>query len=70
MEGCIIGPYFFENDIERAVTVNGQRYHDMFDNFCLPQVEAMVVTDIHYEGEHDLPAWSISRETDFKVWRC
>ena len=43
MEGCIIGPYFFENDIEQTLTVNRQRYHEMLDNFFIPQVEAMVV---------------------------
>ena len=49
MEGCMIGSYFFENDIEKAVTVNGQRYHEMLDNFFIPQVEAMDVADIHFQ---------------------
>ena len=49
MKGCIIGPYFFENDMEQAVTVNGQRYHEMLDNFFIPQVEAMDVADIHFQ---------------------
>ena len=51
MEGCIIGPYFFENDIEQAVTVNGQRYYEMLDNFFIPQVEAMDVADIHFQQD-------------------
>uniref|UniRef100_A0A8C5MM42 DUF4817 domain-containing protein n=1 Tax=Leptobrachium leishanense TaxID=445787 RepID=A0A8C5MM42_9ANUR len=34
----IIGPYFFENDREQAVTVNAQRYSEMLHSFVIPQL--------------------------------
>lgn len=35
----IIGPYFFENEREQAVTVNSQRYVNMIEEFLVPQLE-------------------------------
>ena len=51
MEGCLIAHYFFENDIERAEAVNGQRYHDMLNIFFMPQVEAMDAADTHFQQD-------------------
>uniref|UniRef100_A0A8C5WFK5 DUF4817 domain-containing protein n=1 Tax=Leptobrachium leishanense TaxID=445787 RepID=A0A8C5WFK5_9ANUR len=34
----LIGPYFFENDREQAVTVNAQRYSEMLHSFFIPQL--------------------------------
>ena len=49
---CLHGRlHFNDNDIKQAVTVNGQRYHDMLDNFFIPQVEAMYVADIHFQQD-------------------
>lgn len=35
---CIIGPYFFEDDNGRAVTVNSERYVEMITNFFIPEL--------------------------------
>ena len=51
MEGCLIGPYFFEIDIVQAVAVNGHRYHDMLNIFFIPQVEAMDIVDTHFQQD-------------------
>ena len=34
----VIGPYFFEDDRGKAVTINGDRYRKMLREFLLPQV--------------------------------
>jgi len=36
--GGIIGPFFFENDQGAAVTVNGERYRAMLNEFLLPKI--------------------------------
>jgi len=37
--GGIIGPFFFENEQGAAVTVNGERYRAMLNEFLLPKFE-------------------------------
>lgn len=32
----VIGPYFFENEVDQAITVNGERYYDMITIFYGP----------------------------------
>ena len=44
----IIGPYFFENDMGNAVTVNGERYPNMISTFLEPQLEARPLRNIWY----------------------
>jgi len=52
MEGCLIGPYLFENDIVQAVAVNGYRYHDMLNIFFIPKSKQwMYVADIHLQQD-------------------
>ncbi|GFY17726.1 putative transposable element [Trichonephila clavipes] len=36
--GGIIGPYFFKNDEGHNVTVNGDRYRAMINNFFIPEL--------------------------------
>ncbi|GFT70777.1 putative DD41D transposase [Trichonephila clavipes] len=36
--GGIIGPYFFKNDEDHNVTVNGDRYRSMITNFFIPEL--------------------------------
>ncbi|GBP12630.1 hypothetical protein EVAR_10285_1 [Eumeta japonica] len=35
----MIGPYFFENERGRAVTVNSERYVEMLDDFFVPELQ-------------------------------
>jgi len=37
--GSIIGPFFFENEQGAVVTVNGERYRAMLNEFLLPKFE-------------------------------
>ena len=41
----IIGPYFFEDDRERAVTVTGPHYVHMLENFLGPELARHPVTE-------------------------
>ena len=44
---CIIGPFFFENEQAEAVTVNGDRYRGMLNEFLFTNIEEehLVSTD-------------------------
>ena len=37
----ITGAYFFKDDANRTVTVNGERYRDMISNFLFPKLQAL-----------------------------
>ena len=37
----VIGPYFFEDTTGNAVTVTGERYRSMIQEFLVPEVEAL-----------------------------
>lgn len=49
--GGIIGPYFFKNEANRAVTVNGARYRAMISDFFLPELQARDVGDIWFQQD-------------------
>ena len=51
MQNCIIGPFFFEDGNEKAVTVNGERYHDMLTDFFIPQLEEIDRPHIHFQQD-------------------
>ena len=51
MENGIIGPYYFENENNQAVTVNGQRYKDMLNNFLIPAIERMNLEDLYFQQD-------------------
>lgn len=42
---AIIGPYFFEDERERAVTVTGERYVQMLQNFLAPAIAHLPVNE-------------------------
>lgn len=49
--GGIIGPYFFENENGVTVTVNGERYRDMIENFLTPQLHALGLINMWYQQD-------------------
>ena len=49
MDSSYIKPNSFENEEEKAVTVNGEQYHSMLTDFFIPQVEYMDQADIHFQ---------------------
>ena len=44
----IIGPFFFENDQGAAVTVNGERYHVILNEFLFQKIEEDDMDDIWF----------------------
>lgn len=49
--GGVIGPYFFEDDAENALTVNGERYREMITHFLWPQLNNMNLADIWFQQD-------------------
>lgn len=49
--GGVIGPYFFENEVGQAVTVNGVRYREMITDFLWPEIEDMDLDDMWFQQD-------------------
>ena len=49
--GGIIGPFFFENEQGAAVTVNGERYRAMLNEFLFPKIEEDDMDDIWFQQD-------------------
>ncbi|GFV27123.1 putative DD41D transposase [Trichonephila clavipes] len=47
--GGIIGPYFFKNDDDHNVTVNGDRYRAMITNFFIPELNTHDVQELWFQ---------------------
>ena len=45
----VIGPYFFENNVGEAITVNGEPYRSMITNFFWPELNDMDVNDMLFQ---------------------
>ncbi|KAH8420105.1 hypothetical protein KR009_005943 [Drosophila setifemur] len=46
--GGIFGAYFFENDMGEAITINGECYRSMIDNFLWLELNDMDVRDMWF----------------------
>ncbi|CAI6370846.1 unnamed protein product [Macrosiphum euphorbiae] len=49
--GGIIGPYFFQNETGIAITVNGERYRSMINNFFWPKLYDMDTEDMWFQQD-------------------
>ncbi|GFV71686.1 putative DD41D transposase [Trichonephila clavipes] len=49
--GGIIGPYFFKNDEDHNVTVNGDRYRAMITNFFIPELNNHDVQELWFQQD-------------------
>lgn len=49
--GGVIGPYFFVDDNDRHVTVNGQRYRAMIEDYFWPELEGMDITNMWFQQD-------------------
>ncbi|GFT53480.1 DUF4817 domain-containing protein [Trichonephila clavipes] len=49
--GGIIGPYFFKNDEGHNVTVNGDRYRAMINNFFIPELNNHDVQELWFQQD-------------------
>ena len=47
--GGVIGPYFFPDDQDRYVTVNGNRYRSMKTEYFWPQWDDMDLEDMWFQ---------------------
>ena len=47
----IIGPFFFKNEQEEAVTVNGDRYRAMFNEFLFTKIEEEDIGNIWFQKD-------------------
>lgn len=47
----IIGPYFFKNEAGNNVTVNGERYRAMINDFFVPELEDVDVDDLWFQQD-------------------
>ena len=48
----IIGPFFFENEQAEAVTVNGDRYLAMLNEFLFTRIEEEDIGNIWFQGSY------------------
>lgn len=49
--GGVIGPYFFEDENGQGVTVNGDRYRAMINNFLWPEITDMNLNDMWFQQD-------------------
>ena len=47
----IIGPYFFKNEAGHNVTVNGERYRAMINDFFVPELDDVDVDDLWFQQD-------------------
>ena len=48
---AIIGPFFFENEQEKAITVNGDRYWAMLNEFLYTKIEEEDIGSIWFQQD-------------------
>ena len=48
LTGYVIGPYFFRDDQDRHVAVNGNRYRSMITEYFWPQLDDMNLGDMWF----------------------
>ncbi|GFV95966.1 putative DD41D transposase [Trichonephila clavipes] len=76
----IIGPYFFKNDEDHNVTVNGDRYRAMITNFFIPELYNHVVQKLWFQTRQRNMSHSschnrfierhVWRPPNFTFWTC
>ena len=47
----IIGPYFFEDENDETVTVTGERYRHMIQNFLIPELDSLGLVDMWFQQD-------------------
>ena len=49
--GGVIGPYFFVDENDRHVTVNGERYRAMLEDYLWPKLDELDINDIWFQQD-------------------
>ena len=47
----VIGPYFFVYENDRHVTVNGERYRAMLEDYLWPELDELVINDMWFQQD-------------------
>ena len=47
----MIGPYFFVVENDRHVTVNGERYRAMLEDYLWPELDELDINDMWFEQD-------------------
>ena len=66
----VIGPYFFENEREKAVTVTGPRYVHMLENILGPELALHPVTGKKKKKRFSskMELWATPHEIPWQLW--
>ena len=49
--GGVIGPYFFVDENDRHVTVNGERYRAMLEDYLWPELDKVDINNMWFQKE-------------------
>ena len=49
--GGVIGPYFFVDENDRHVTVNGERYRAMLEDYLWPELDELDINDMWFQQD-------------------
>jgi hypothetical protein len=49
--GGVIGPFFFENGVGQTLTVNGERYRAMINDFLMPQLDELGLENMWFQQD-------------------
>ena len=53
--GGVIGPYFFVDENDRHVTVNGARYRAMLEDYLWPELDELDINDMRFQQDGAMP---------------
>ena len=51
LAGGVIGPYFFVDENDRHVTVNGERYRAMLEDYLWPELDELDIHDMWFQQD-------------------
>ena len=49
--GGVIGPYFFVDENDRQVTVDGERYRAMLEDYLWPELDELDISDMWFQQD-------------------
>ena len=64
----MIGPYFFVDENDRHVAVNGERYRDMLEDYLWPELEKLDINDMWFKQVEWPPRSCDLTPLDFFLW--
>ena len=49
--GGVIGPYFFVDENDRHITLNGERYRAMLEDYLWPELDELDINDMWFQQD-------------------